>query len=64
MRDLKAAIDYHAKHADMARDAGGRYIANCNLGICSIEIGDFPLADSAFKTALEYALMLSIIFAL
>jgi tetratricopeptide (TPR) repeat protein len=57
--DLKAAIDYHYKHSEMARDAGGRYMANCNLGICYTDTDDYQNAENAFKNSLEYALMLS-----
>ena len=33
-------------------------MATCNLGICGMDVGDLQYAESAFKSALEYAMMM------
>jgi len=52
---IDAASKYHSKHLESSDD-GGKFVANCNLGICAGLLGDYAAAATHHQDALRIAI--------
>lgn len=59
---LQQAIIYHSKHNDIGPDAGGRFVANTNLGLCLAMIGDVAQSAKHQQDALRIAIKMQTLY--
>lgn len=58
---LNKAISYNTKHADIA-DAGGKFVAYTNLGLCFGMLGDIEQASKYHQDALRIAIKMQTLY--
>ena len=47
------AVSHHARHLEVVPDAGGKFVANTNLGLCLGMLGDVAKAAKHHQEALR-----------
>jgi tetratricopeptide (TPR) repeat protein len=58
---IDKAIEFHQQHANIA-DAGGKFVANVNLGLCYGVKGEFTTAAKHQQSALRIAIKMQTLF--
>ena len=59
---LSNAIYYHSKHLDIGPDAGGRFVANADLGLCYAMSGDIVQGAKHQQDALRIAIKMQTLY--
>jgi tetratricopeptide (TPR) repeat protein len=59
---LLNAVTYHSKHLEIGPDAGGRFVANTNLGLCYGMLGDIIKAAHHHQDALRTAIKMQTLY--
>ena len=59
---LENAIYYNSKHLNIGPDAGGRFVASANLGLCYAMLGDIVQAAKFQQDALRIAIKMQTLY--
>lgn len=59
---INAAVFYHLKHLEIGPDAGGKFVANTNLGLCLGMLGDINQSAKYHQDALRIAIKMQTLY--
>eukprot|EP01031_Cornospumella_fuschlensis_P033112 gene33112-40054_t len=62
VRHLNHAIEYHQRHLEIGPDAGGKFVANINLGLCLAQLGEVNQAARHFQDGLRVAIKMQTLY--
>ena len=59
---LEKAVEYHEKHLSIGPDSGGRFVSNCNLGLCLGMLGNINQAAKHHQDALRISIKMQTLY--